>query len=124
MLTTLTMTDRTWLVCGGRDFSDESLFESAMGDLMLRFGCPAKIVHGAAKGADTMAGDLAKRLSVEEIACPADWQKHGRAAGPIRNREMLSHKPDLVIAFPGGRGTAKMIKQARDAGIDVAEIKT
>ena len=55
---------------------------------------------------------------------PADWDTHGRGAGPIRNKQMLEEgKPDLVIAFPGGKGTANMIGQAKEAGIPVREIE-
>ena len=67
-----------------------------------------------------MAGEWANSagVSVEEFA--ADWRGHGRAAGPMRNADMLAiGVPDLVVAFPGGRGTANMVKQARAAGIRV-----
>lgn len=51
---------------------------------------------------------------------PADWEKHGRAAGPIRNEKMLIvGTPDMVLAFPGGRGTADMIRKAEAAGLPV-----
>ena len=123
MLTILRDNCETWLICGGRNFTDESMFEGAMNDLMIHFGCPTRIIHGAAAGADTMADDLGQRLSVEVVRCHADWKKHGRAAGPIRNKEMLAHKPTKVIAFPGGRGTKNMMEQSRSAGIDVIEIK-
>ncbi len=123
MLTVLRDNGETWLVCGGRNFSDEVMFDDAMGDLMRHFGHPSRIVHGAAPGADSMAGDLGERLSIDVVPCPADWKKHGRAAGPIRNKEMLAHKPAKVIAFPGGRGTQNMKNQARFAGIDVIEIQ-
>ncbi len=123
MLTVLRDNGETWLICGGRDFADEIMFEDAMGDLMRHYGHPSRIVHGAATGADSMAGDLGERLSVDVVTCPADWKKHGRAAGPIRNKEMLAHKPAKVIAFPGGRGTQNMKNQARVAGIDVIEIQ-
>ncbi len=53
----------------------------------------------------------------------ADWHEHGRAAGPIRNARMIAEgRPDLVIAFPGGRGTADMVSRARKAGIEVREV--
>ena len=67
-----------------------------------------------------MAGKFAEwaRIPVKEY--PADWQKHGRAAGPIRNQQMLDEgKPDLVVAFDGGRGTADMIARAEKAGVRV-----
>jgi hypothetical protein len=67
-----------------------------------------------------MAGEFAKWKGIAVKEYPADWQKHGKAAGPIRNRQMLEDgKPDLVIAFSGGRGTANMISQARAAGVKV-----
>ncbi len=122
-LTVLINNCETWLICGGRNFSDEVMFEDAMGDLMRRFGHPSRIVHGAASGADSMANDLGERLSVDVFPCPADWEKHGRAAGPIRNKEMLELRPAKVIAFPGGRGTKNMVDQARKAGVDIIEIK-
>ena len=53
----------------------------------------------------------------------ADWEGLGRKAGPIRNQQMLDEgKPDLVVAFPGGRGTANMMRIAREAGIEVIEV--
>jgi UDP-N-acetylmuramoylalanine-D-glutamate ligase len=61
------------------------------------------------------------RIPVETYE--ADWDTHGKAAGPIRNKRMLDEgKPDLVVAFPGGRGTANMISQARKAGVEVIEV--
>jgi hypothetical protein len=54
---------------------------------------------------------------------PADWEKYGKAAGPIRNQQILVEgKPDLVVAFQGGRGTANMVSRAQQAGVPVVEI--
>lgn len=56
---------------------------------------------------------------------PAKWKMYGRSAGAIRNAVMLSEfQPDIVVAFPGGRGTAHMVRIARAAGIDVIEISS
>lgn len=82
----------------------------------------AVIVHGAARGADTIARLVAEDLGLATEAHPADWKKHGKAAGPIRNQEMLDSGIDLVIAFPGGNGTADMVKRARQAGVEVVEV--
>lgn len=60
---------------------------------------------------------LARGITVEPH--PADWKRHGRAAGPIRNQKMLEEKPEMVVAFPGGKGTADMVKKAGQAGIEV-----
>ena len=59
----------------------------------------------------------------ERGVAEADWAKHGRKAGPIRNQRMIDEgRPDLVVAFPGGTGTADMVERARVAGIRVIEI--
>jgi hypothetical protein len=81
---------------------------------------PTLIIHGAAKGADTLAGRWAKEFNIPVLVFPADWKKYGRRAGPIRNAQMLSEgKPNLVVAFPGGRGTANMVGLSQKAGVPV-----
>jgi hypothetical protein len=82
------------------------------------------LIHGDAPGADRLAAAWAKDTGLAEfgelLAFPADWEKHGNAAGPIRNQQMLDEgKPDMVIAFPGGIGTANMVRLARKAGVPV-----
>jgi hypothetical protein len=82
------------------------------------------LLHGAARGADQAIALAADQLGWPQMACPAAWHQHGRAAGPIRNRQMLERSLDLaaalplgaallVIAFPGSRGTASLVDQAR-----------
>lgn len=116
------MTTR-YLICGGRDFEDYGLMEKALRALILH-PREAVIIHGAARGADTLAGRWGQCNGVAEIiACPAHWKDHPKIAGPIRNVSMLAeHKPDVVIAFPGGRGTAHMVRIARAAGVVVIEV--
>jgi predicted polyphosphate/ATP-dependent NAD kinase len=77
------------------------------------------LVHGACSGADTLADRWAKRNEVTVVQYAADWAVHGRAAGPIRNRDMARCGADLCIAFAGGKGTANMIAEATAAGIPV-----
>ncbi len=115
---------QTWLICGGRDFADMTMFDSAMGDLVRLRGMPERIVQGGAKGADRMAVEWAQRHAIEIFTVRPEWNRHGRAAGPIRNGIMLSkYKPHLVVAFPGGKGTEDMIRRSHKADVDVAEIK-
>ena len=82
------------------------------------------LFHGAARGADQAIAAASDQLGWPQIACPALWQQHGRSAGPIRNRQMLSRALALlaalpagaalqVIAFPGGCGTASLVAQAQ-----------
>jgi hypothetical protein len=81
------------------------------------------IISGAARGADSAAADWSVLNLCPGKEYPADWDTHGRAAGYIRNKQMLKEgKPDLVVAFPGGKGTANMVKLARDAGVEVIEV--
>lgn len=83
------------------------------------------IIEGEAKGADTLARLFGETIGIPVEKYPADWSKHGKAAGPIRNKQMLDEgKPDLVIAFmfPDSRGTANMVKQAEKAGIETRVI--
>jgi hypothetical protein len=115
-------TDIVVLVCGGRAFRDGDTVADALSAVHFRRRI-RRVVTGGARGADELAASWALGARVGVARHPADWQAHGRAAGPIRNGEMLrAESPDLVIAFPGGRGTADMVRQARAAGIDVWEV--
>ena len=81
------------------------------------------IIAGGAKGADAAAIDWAVNSWCDFKEYPADWDKYGKRAGYIRNKQMLDEGcPDLVVAFPGGKGTAMMIKLAEEAGIPVIKI--
>ncbi len=124
MFDVIPINNQTWIICGGRDFADAGMFAAAMGDLIRLRGIPECVVNGGARGADLMAKEWADRHAIKARSVAADWGLHGRAAGPIRNQAMLDkYTPDLVVAFPGGRGTADMVHRSREAGVDVAEIK-
>jgi hypothetical protein len=106
------------LVCGGRSYSDMTTV-----DYELTCLDPDEIITGGANGADEMARRWAARNGVPCRIFEADWNQHGKAAGPIRNQQMLDEGiPDVVIAFPGGRGTADMLKRAKSGGFRVIEI--
>ena len=106
------------LVCGGRDYDDRDRVFSELDTLQ-----PIRmVIHGNARGADTLAQAWCLSRRVQAAACPAQWSKYGKRAGPMRNEAMLGHSPDLVLAFPGGRGTADMVSRARKAGVRVVEV--
>lgn len=117
------------LVCGGREFDDWDLLSYHLTELHENMGDmnnPLLIIEGGAKGADFLARVWAKYRAIEFPVTydefPANWKKYGKAAGHIRNQQMLDEvKPDLVVAFPGGTGTADMVKRAKKAGITVLE---
>jgi hypothetical protein len=108
------------LVCGGRDFLDASRVNAVLGRLWTERGPITCLIQGGARGGDWMAAQWAKARGVTVAEFPADWKRYGRHAGPIRNRQMLEEgKPDLVVSFPGGRGTRNMVDQAEAAGLEV-----
>jgi ABC-type Fe3+-hydroxamate transport system substrate-binding protein len=110
------------LVCGGRDYSDVHRVEAVLSKLHDEAGIDL-IIQGGARGADLMAHLWAGRNGVPSDTFEADWENQGSFAGPTRNKRMLDEgKPDLVVAFPGNRGTADMVRKARKAGVPVVEI--
>ena len=110
------------IVCGGRDYRNSDAIRKRLTQLQA-VEPMAVIIHGAAPGADLLAGHIAGTLGYKVEVYPADWAQHGKAAGPIRNQEMLDAGADLVIAFPGGRGTKDMIDRAEKAGVRVERIE-
>lgn len=106
------------IVCGGRNFSDSKYLEEGLRQCMKWWNLNY-IVTGGAKGADTLAHSWAAKHGLMTKIMYADWDTHGKAAGIIRNREMLGEKPDVVIAFDGGIGTENMITISRKAGVPV-----
>ena len=110
------------LVCGGRNYTDGSRLSAVLHKLHQEAGIDL-IIEGGAKGADFLAHVWATMEDVPTERFEADWENQGSFAGPARNKRMLDEgKPDLVIAFPGGRGTADMCRKARRAGVEVIEI--
>lgn len=113
------------LVCGGRDYTDKDKMEEILYPIC-KFVLQVQevvIVEGGAKGADRLARDWAKSWELPVETYEADWDKHGKAAGIFRNIDMLNKgQPDLVIAFPGGAGTAHMVAIARKKGVKVIDV--
>ena len=113
------------LVCGGRDFVGRKAEEcvSIALDNAQRMASPGDmiVIQGGATGADALARKWCGQRGVPCWTYGADWNVHGKAAGPIRNAKMLREsKPDVVIAFPGGKGTANMVSLAEAARVPVA----
>lgn len=114
------------LVCGSRTWTDAPAIYRALAEQ----GCgyaPFTLIHGAARGADSIAAEYAREREAEVLAFPADWNRYGKAAGMIRNKQMLEEgKPELVLAFWDGesRGTQNMIDLATKAGVPVRVIKS
>ena len=112
---------------GGRDLAWPQ--QRVAAELLARSGgrLVHLVLHGGARGADAAIGRAAQQLGWSALVMPAQWQLHGRAAGPIRNRALLEQavaravahsSPScltsvLVVAFPGGAGTASLVQQAK-----------
>lgn len=111
------------LVCGGRDYADRARVFVVLDKLHAEAGVDL-IIEGGARGADSLAREWAMaHHDVASETYPADWENQGSFAGPARNQRMLDEgRPDLVIAFPGGKGTEDMKRKARRAGVEVVEV--
>ena len=119
-------------MCGGRDYAYRTHVYVALGELHRKRGITC-VIHGDAGktdpdtgivlcGADRLAGEWARLFGIPVEPYPADWEKHGKKAGAIRNTEMLERsKPDGGVAFPGGTGTADMVRKMKKAGLRVWE---
>lgn len=108
------------LVCGGRNFNDMAIINHV---LTVIFNGITELIAGDASGADSIALEWARTNNVRSFMYPAEWHKYGVLAGPIRNRRMIVEgKPDWVIAFPGGKGTANMLMQAERFRIDTYDM--
>lgn len=102
------------LICGTRLAKATPLIEAIYDELVLVPG--DVVIHGAAPGVDTEAGRLARERGADVEEYPADWQRHGMAAGPRRNQRMLDEgKPERCYALPdeNSKGTLDMIERAR-----------
>ena len=107
------------LVCGGRDFSGDVAPDLERLNRERRF---SKVIVGGFSGADKLAWKWATSKGIDVNVHYAQWHLYGPKAGPMRNAKMLElDKPDLVVAFPGGRGTADMVGKAKAAGVPVVE---
>jgi len=113
---------RSIIVCGGRDYKDAMCVSRVLDSI-----APDTIIEGGARGADELARKWASGRDTQVLEIEANWKVHGKAAGPIRNREMLDRLlpmpgPIAVVAFPGGRGTANMVRQAKAKGVTVIDV--
>jgi YspA, cpYpsA-related SLOG family len=108
------------LVCGGRRFNEVSLLNDTLNTFRSSISV---LISGNARGADQLGEQWAKTNGVEIDRYPAQWDIYGKSAGFRRNEQMLREgKPNVVIAFRGGAGTAHMVRTAKAANIKVWEI--
>ncbi len=119
------------IVCGGRDYHPGE-DEAFMLKVLLRYFRPRVVFHGGAPGVDRWAAWHAKDNGFEEREFAADWDTHGNAAGPMRNETMAidaaeqdkaSNEQSVCVAFPGGGGTANMVRNAYEYGLALVDLR-
>jgi hypothetical protein len=108
------------LVCGGRHYGDRARIANVLEKII---GNESILIHGGAQGADSLCGAWAESQGINVAVVRAYWSTHGKSAGHLRNTAMLMLQPDFCVAFPGGPGTANMVRQCREAGVPVMEVK-
>lgn len=115
------------IVAGSRSFDDYGLLCEVMYQLFAHRGPGTApdyqdliLISGTARGADRLGMRWARDRHIPIYKYPADWDRHGPAAGPIRNREMAADG-DVLVAFWDGesRGTKNMIHEAVREGLEV-----
>ena len=106
--------DNTVVVTGGRDYNGTVTARHWFMSLLIILQA-SEVVHGAARGADSFCGRVAQAMGLKVTEYPADWSEHGKAAGILRNTAMIQEPKNIsaLVAFPGGRGTENMLRQAR-----------
>lgn len=111
---------KTIVVTGGREWNHRQIVWYA---LNIHGSAGDVLIHGDCRGLDRQAGDVAHELCMRVTSVPADWGRHKRGAGPIRNRKMLDMDPDIVLAFHDNlaesRGTKDCVNEAVRRGIPV-----
>lgn len=113
------------LVTGDRNWGSESrenpdldreTIKRALAAVAQSTSEPVTLIHGKARGVDRICGEAAAGLDWQVVECPADWEKFGKAAGPIRNNEMLAMIPDVVLGFhddiEASKGTRHCLSEA------------
>jgi len=112
------------VVTGGRYFDNAEAVDIALGAVHHKHGI-SLLIHGGARGADTLCAQWASRKGVPVFHIAAEWNKYGNAAGPIRNQRMIDEgAPDACVAFRGGDGTADMKRRVLQAGIPLWDTAT
>jgi hypothetical protein len=118
------------LFSGGRDYDDAEWVAEVMQLLVWIYGDKLRVIHGAARGADTLVDQAAKALGVPVKSFPVtdeDWRNQGKAAGHIRNAAMAAYAEmcrakghtTQLLAFDGGAGTSGMMAECERRQISV-----
>jgi hypothetical protein len=110
------------LITGDRGWSDRETMMRVIYGIFKQYGGQFTVIHGNARGADKMAGEIARELGLDVLVFPAEWDKYGKSAGPIRNQQMINEgHPDRAVAFHNdlkhSRGTGDMVVRLKKHNI-------
>ena len=108
------------IIAGSRDITDEKFVIDEFWKLPIE---ATEIVSGCAKGVDTIGEFIAESIGIPVKKFPADWKTHGKAAGPIRNKQMAEYADAAIVIHNGSRGSLNMIEQMKKLNKPVYEVK-
>jgi hypothetical protein len=115
------------IIAGSRDFQDYWALERAVLDFLKRHRKgkdPVQVISGCARGADKLGEKFAERFGLETVLKPADWKKHGKAAGMIRNKEMAQIASHAILFWDGvSRGTRGMLEIAEGMNLTTEVVR-
>lgn len=120
------------IVCGGRHFNDYERLKDEIDKVIAKFNRyvhEIEIVSGHCAGADQLGEQYARERGYPCKVFPANWEKHGRSAGPIRNSEMIQYASEvnvpIVVAFvsPRSKGTKDTVRKAQKKGFKVVVVE-
>jgi len=111
------------IIAGSRHIPDD-MADRVVAAAMTRWGItPTVILSGTAEGVDQAGERWAEARSIPIERYPADWKKHGRAAGPLRNKEMAENADATLVIWDGvSRGSKSMLREAKKRKLAVAEV--
>jgi hypothetical protein len=108
---------KRFIIAGGRDFSDYEYLKEKCFNILPN---DCEVVSGGAKGADYLGERFAKENEIQIKKFPANWNLHGKSAGPIRNKQMAEYADALICFWDGeSRGTKNMIDEATLRGLEI-----
>jgi hypothetical protein len=114
------------IICGDRHWDKYDSILDVVKRLKAKYD-EVTVIQGECEGADLLAKKAAIACGIPVKGYPAEWKKYGKAAGPLRNQQMIdSEKPDMIIAFHANiersKGTRDMVRRARKHGIETYNI--
>lgn len=114
------------IVAGSRTLTNHRLVEDFLLNFAMNIGVKLSevvIVSGGAKGVDSLGEAIARRHGIELKIFNANWNKYGKSAGPIRNKDMAEYSTHLLLIWDGkSKGSANMKKQAERFNLPISEV--